>query len=221
MIKNTLIITALFSTILLLNCSSKQDCIEGINLLPMYGKEKKCDEQIKIDNQFLTDCDKLFKNRKDAAKVYIEKAWGYFYNNDTETSMKRFNQAWLLDKNNAEIYWGLGNLMGMKHELKQSISLFEKSIRLNPNNSKVYECISTSYGQLFFETKKLEYLNLTIKNLKKAVKLDPKNAKNYGSLASAYAYYMQKDSLKKYIEITDKLDPKMINPEVRKIALQK
>jgi Tfp pilus assembly protein PilF len=187
----------------------------------MYGEVKKCDEQINSDNEFLADCDKEFKTRKEASQKYIEKAWGYFYNNDTSTSMKRFNQAWLLDKDNAEIYWGFGNLMGIRHEVKQSIPLFEKSIKLNPKNAKVYESMATSYGQLFYETKKVEYLNSTIKNLKSAIKLDQNNANYYGSLTSAYAYFSQKDSLRKYIKITDKLNPEIIAPEIRKIATAK
>lgn len=220
MVCNILKNTILFSAILLLNCSSKQECPEGINLLPMYGEIQKCDEQIKSDNQFLADCDKEFKNRKIASQKYIEKAWGYFYDNDANTAMKRFNQAWLLDKDNAEIYWGFGNLMGLRHETKKSIPLFEKSIKLNPNNAKVYESMATSYGQLFYETKRIEYLDLTIKNLKSAIKLKPNEAKYYGSLTSAYSYFIKKDSLKKYMKITDRLDPKMIEPEVRKIASQ-
>ena len=207
--------------ILLLSFSIKQDCPEGINLLPMYGEAKKCDQQIQSDSNFLADCDKQFINRRLAAEKFVEMAWGYFYKNEPETSMKRFNQAWLLDKENAQVYWGFGNLVGMKHELKQSISLFEKSIQLNPNNPKVYESMATSYGQLFTETKKTEYLNLIIQNLKSSIKLDKNNAKNYGSLASAYSYFTQKDSLKKYLKITDKLNPKMIDPDVRKIATQK
>ncbi|WP_026978899.1 tetratricopeptide repeat protein [Flavobacterium tegetincola] len=216
-LQNTLFIFA----IMLLGCTTKQDCPEGINLLPMYGSVKKCEQQIKSDIAFLLDCDKLFKSRKLAAEHYVGKAWGNFYNNDPETAMKRFNQAWLLDPENAEVYWGFGNLMGMKHELKQSISLFKKSLQINPNNPKVYESMATSYGQLFFETKEVDYLELTIKNLKNALKLDPNNAKIYGSLARSYAYFTQKDSLKKYINLTDKLDPNLISPEVRKIAAEK
>jgi hypothetical protein len=89
---------------------------------------------------------------------------------------------------------------------------------LNPNNAKVYESLAISYGQLFYETKRIEYLDLTINTLKSAIKLEPNNAKYYGSLTSAYSYLIQKDSLKKYLKITDKLDAKMIDPEVRKIA---
>ena len=203
---------------MLLNCSSKQDCPEGINLLPMYGEVKKCKEQIESDNQFLSDCDKLFKTRKEAAEKYVKKAWGYFYNKDPETSMKRFNQAWLLDKNNAQVYWGFGNLTGMKGKPKESIPLFEKSIKLNPNNPKVYESLATSYGQLFYETKNVNHLNSTIDNLKKAIKLDKNNGDLYGKLSNAYAYFMQKDSLRKYIKIAEGLNSKTINPEVKRIA---
>ncbi len=67
----------------------------------------------------------------------------------------------------------------------------------------------------------MEYLDLTVQILKNSLKSDPNNASNYGALTSAYAYYIQKDSLRKYLKITDKLDPKMVSPEVRKIANQK
>jgi tetratricopeptide (TPR) repeat protein len=218
MIKIILNYSVLFSTIIFLSCSPKQNCPDDINLLPMYGEVKKCEEQIEIDKQFLSDCDKQFKNRREASDKYVEIAWGFFYNNDIEASMKRFNQAWLLDKNNSEVYWGFGNLMGMKKNYNQSILLLEKSIKINPNNAKVYESNAISYANIFNETKNVVHLNSTIENLKCAIKLEPENAKYYGLLTSAYSYFTQKDSLRKYLTITDKLDPKMVDPEVRKIA---
>ncbi len=93
----------------------------------MYGEVKKCPEQIEIDNDFLADCDKQFKNRKSAAEYYIQSAWDFFYKNDNVTSMKRFNQAWLLDKQNADIYWGFGNLLGKNGGYEKSIKFFELS----------------------------------------------------------------------------------------------
>lgn len=222
MIKNILTNAFLLTTVFLLNYNSpQQDCPKGINLLPMYGEVKKCEAQIKSDEDFLALCDKQFKSRQEGAQKYVEKAWGYFYDNDTETSMKRFNQAWLLDKNNAEVYWGFGNLTGMKKDFRKSVSLFKKSLKLNPQNPKVYESISTSYSQVFYETKNQQYLDSTVISLKNAIKFDSNNAKYYGSLAGAYSYYTQKDSVRKYIKITDQLDPKMINAEIRKIAGKK
>ena len=204
-----------------LSCKSQEDCPEGINLLPMYGEVKKCEQQIKLDNDFILESEKQFKNRKKGAEYYVSKAWEYFYKNDNDTAMKRFNQAWLLDNTNSEVYWGFGNIMGKKNDFEKSVKYLQKSIQMEPNNAKVYESISTSYGQIFFKTKDIKYLNLTIENLKKSIKIEPQNGRAYGQLASAYSYFMQKDSLIKYIKKTDEIDPKFINPEIREIARKK
>lgn len=134
--------------------------------------------------------------------------------------MMRFNQAWLLDSTNADAYWGFGNLLGIQNQLKESIPFFERSIKLNPNNPRVWESASTSYGQLFVKTNDVELLKTSINYLKKAIQLEP-NARTYGQLTAAYTYFMQKDSARKYLAITDELDPKAIHPEVRKILNEK
>jgi tetratricopeptide (TPR) repeat protein len=214
----TTLLRLTFISTLFLSCSSGQgqDCKEGINLLPMFGKQIKCEDQLKIDRQFLTESDAQFKNRNKAARFYVDKGWEYYYKNDLETSMKRFNQAWLLDTLNADIYWGFGNLLGTKGQFKGSIPLLQKSIQLNSANPKVYECIATSYGQLFFESKDINFLNKSIENLKSSVKIEPKNPAALAQLTAAYSYFTQKDSANKYLLLTDKLDPKAVNPEVRK-----
>uniref|UniRef100_UPI00404B784F tetratricopeptide repeat protein n=1 Tax=Flavobacterium sp. TaxID=239 RepID=UPI00404B784F len=199
------------------SCKSQEDCPEGTNLLPMYGDVQKCEQQIAFDNELIAESEKLFGNRKNAAEKYVSKGWECFYKNDYETSMKRFNQAWLLDSSNPAIYWGFGILMGKKSEFEQSVKYLQKSIEIDRNNAKVYECIATSYGQIFFKTKDIKHLNLSIENLKKAIKIEPNNGSTYGQLANAYAYLKQKDSLKKYIRVTDEIDPKFVNPEDREI----
>ena len=200
------------------SCQSQQDCPEGINLLPMYGEVQKCEKQIELDTEFIKASEKQFKSKTKASEYYVSKGWEYFYSDENELSMKRFNQAWLLDNKNAEIYWGFGNLLGKKGEFEKSIQYFLKSIEIEPKNAKVYESLSVSYGQIFYNTKDTKYLNLVIECLKKAVKLEPKNGRAFGQLASSYSYFVQKDSLRKYIKITDEIDPKFVNLEVREIA---
>tara|TARA_R110000868_G_C10812511_1_gene757958 strand:+ start:329 stop:979 length:651 start_codon:yes stop_codon:yes gene_type:complete len=204
-----------------ISCKGQTECPEGINLLPMYGEVEKCERQLELDNEFVLEASKKFKNRKEASEYFVSKAWEYFYKNDNDTSMKRFNQAWLLDKSNPQTYWGFGNLLGKKNKFDESIKFFKKSIDLDPNNAKVYECISVSYGQMFVKTKDIKFLDLTIENLKKAVKIEPNNGKSLGQLASSYAYLNQKDSLIKYIRKTDEIDSKFVNPETRNSAKKK
>jgi tetratricopeptide (TPR) repeat protein len=204
-----------------LSCKSQTDCPEGINLLPMYGEVKKCEQQIELDNEFILESEKQFKNRKEASEYYVSKGWEYFYKDDNDTSMKRFNQAWLLDNSNSQIYWGFGNILGRKKEFEKSIKYLKKSLEIEPNNPKVYECISISYGQLYSKTKEIKYLNLRIENLNKAIKIEPKNGRALGELANTYKCLNQKDSVAKYIRKTDEIDPNFVNPELRKSISKK
>ena len=196
----------------------QSDCPKDINTLPMYGHVKKCKEQLDSDKDFLAQCEKQFKSRKEAAQFHVDKGWEYFYKNQFETAMKRFNQAWLLDSLNADIYWGYGNILGMKNrDFKQSLVFLEQSLKMNANNPRVWESASTSCGQLFYQTKDKRLLDKSIQYLKNSIKLEPNNARAYGQLTAAYSYFIQKDSARKYLKITDKLDPSAVNPEVRKI----
>lgn len=203
--------------ILLLGCTSKQDCPEKINLIPMFGRLKKCEEQLKADKEFIAQCDNYYKNRNEATQHHVDMGWELFYKNQLDSAMMRFNQAWLLDSTNADVHWAFGNILVTQHKFKESIPFFIRSIEINPNNPKVYEGISSSYGQLFFETKDIEYLNLTIESLKNAIRINPDNVKAFAELTAAYSYFTQQDSAKKYLEITDKIDPNAVNPEVRKL----
>jgi tetratricopeptide (TPR) repeat protein len=197
-----------------LSCAHSQDCVDGINKLPMYGNIKKCKQQIADDSTFVTDCDKL-GTRIDVAKHMIMRGWQYFYNKNLDTAMMRFNQAWLLDSANSEIYWGFGDILGAQGQFKQSIPFFERSLKLKNDNARVWEDESVSYGNMFFQTKDVKFLNSTIYLLKRAIVLDPKNARLYGQLTASYSYFMQKDSARKYLNITDQLNPNAVNPQVR------
>jgi tetratricopeptide (TPR) repeat protein len=210
----------LLLTFVLLGCTP-DDCPEGINKLPLYGRQKKCKEQIQSDNEFLKEADKNFENRQVAAKYYIDRAWNYFYENKLDTSIMRFNQAWLLDSLNSDIFWGFGNILGRQKKYKESTEFFEISIKMNPNNETVYECAATSYGNLFYQTKDKKALDKSIECLKKALFLDSKNARVLGQLAASYSYFVKKDSALKYLKLTDEIDPKMINPDVRKMLTNK
>jgi tetratricopeptide (TPR) repeat protein len=199
------------------SCAQSQDCVDGINKLPMFGGVKKCKEQVELDNQFLAACDKTGKTRKEMARHMIDRGWEYLYAKKLDTSMMRFNQAWLLDSLNADEYWGFANLLGIQEKFKESIPFFEKSLKINPDNARAWNDESTSYGNMFFQTKNTKYLNACIFCLKKAIHLDPQNSHYYGQLTSAYTYFMQKDSARKYLKITERLDPSAVNPEVRKM----
>jgi tetratricopeptide (TPR) repeat protein len=215
-----LIIIICFSiSLLATSCAHSQDCIDGINKLPLYGNGtvKKCKEQIEDDKRFIAFCEKT-STRKDAAAHMVMRGWQYFYSKNLDTSVMRFNQAWLLDSLNAELYWGLGDILGSQGKFMESLPFFERSLKLDSANPKVLADEANSYGNVFFATKDIKYLNSVIGCLKKAIYLSPNSAQYYASLTGAYSYFMQKDSAKKYMAITDKIDPSTVSPEVRKMV---
>jgi len=198
------------------SCAQSQDCVDGINKMPLYGngKVKQCPEQLKADQEFIAAEEKI-TSRKAAAAHMIMRGWQYFYKDQLDTSVMRFNQAWLLDSLNAELYWGLGDVLGKQQKFRESIYFFERSLKLDPSKPKVWADESVSYGNLFMQSHDVKVLDSAINSLKKAIVLNPNNPQYYSQLTSAYSYFMQKDSARKYLEITDKLDPKAINPEAR------
>jgi len=204
--------------LLLVGCSTASiNCPEGINLLPRYGSKPKCPEQTEADREFVASCDTQFTSRKLASEHHSAVGWGFFERRQLDDAMKRFNQAWLLDSTNADVYWGFASVLGMKQQFRASIPLFVKYLELNPAKANAWEGLSTSYGQLFFQTKDVALLGKSIDALKSCVKIDPANARAYGQLAGAYSYFVQKDSARKYLALADRLNPQAVNPEVRKM----
>jgi len=195
---------------------SVDNCPDGINLLPMYGRVKKCPELIAIDEKFLKAMDVEYKgNRKQAAQHCVKRGWEYFYANKPDTSMMRFNQAWLLDSLNANVYWGFADLMGKQGKFMESIPLFERSLELNPSNAKILQDASNTYGQLFSKTGDQKHLSKAIIYLTKASKLDLKNVQILTQLAMAYHYSARKDSAMKYLKEANAIDPAAVDPRIK------
>ena len=101
---------AFYTTILILiifgSCHSQENKID--NTLPMYGGTEKSKEHKEIDEEFIEDCLKQFGSIDSSVNVQIDNAWRYFYHNDLETAMKRFNQAWLLNPEFPDSYFEIG-----------------------------------------------------------------------------------------------------------------
>lgn len=199
-------------------CGWTADCPEMINLLPMFGNAVKCPEQIQADSAFLLTVDKQYKgDRKRAAKDWTQRAWTYFNRNVPDTAMMRFNQAWLLDSTNADIFLGFGSLLGNQKKFREAILLFKKSIHLHPDNPIVWASVGLSYGNLFMRSDNRSELDSCIKYFKGSYRLDPLNGATVSKLAFAYAHAMEKDSAKKYETITDGINPGLLPKEVRKM----
>ena len=50
----------------------------------------------------------------DFSRDATHRGWEAYYQGDFDTAIKRFNQGWMFDRENPEVYWGFGLIMGQR-----------------------------------------------------------------------------------------------------------
>ena len=134
----TRIIGVLFLTIsigfgILYGCSSRET---PLNEQPMYGNIPPDPGLQKIHDKFIKTVIKDCGSREAAIEQGLGTAWYFYSKNDFKTAIKRFNQVWLLDPNNAQVFYGFGLLMDRQGKEDDAIAFYKKSLELDPKNEK-------------------------------------------------------------------------------------
>ena len=128
----------LFVLVALLIIPSSAHC-ERLNEIPLYAGHEKTKEMIALDEEFIKSASGHFNGSKEkAAEYFIAKGWSFIKKGNWRTAVKRFNQSWLLDPKNPNVYWGLAAAMGDKGDFKLSCELFEKGTILHPKAGHFY-----------------------------------------------------------------------------------
>jgi hypothetical protein len=83
------------------------------NTLPLFGGTGvvKTPLQMKSDEEFVQKSIQLAGTREKACPEVLKLGWATLQQGDTTTAMKRFNQAWLLDPSNPEVYKGFATTL--------------------------------------------------------------------------------------------------------------
>jgi tetratricopeptide (TPR) repeat protein len=118
---------------------------KDISLLPEYGNVKKDAGQINADNEFSEAVLKQFKTAKEGADYFIKRGFDFLYSGDLQTAMRRFNQAWLLDKKNENVYWGFGAVYGILGDNDEAITQYDNGLLVNPKSAVILTDKATIY----------------------------------------------------------------------------
>jgi len=117
-----------------------------IRLLPKYGNKPKTKEQKKADQEYIDTQIELFKDRTAASNDVISSGFNYLlYRGDAKTAMYRFNQAYLLDSLNSDIYWGYAAVYMTLGKYEKARQQYDEGLSINPNNTHLL----TDYGNYF------------------------------------------------------------------------
>lgn len=81
-----------------------------------------------------------------------QRGWKAYYQGDLDTAIKRFNQAWMFDRENYEVYWGFGLIMGQRASkqdpetsLKESIRFLQMANEKEPKNGRIIGDLAFSH----------------------------------------------------------------------------
>jgi len=112
-----------------------------INELPMYG------------GQHYPTVERNTALSRDAT----QRGWNAYYQGDFDTAIKRFNQGWMFDRENPEVYWGFGLIMGQRssqenpeENLKESIRFLQIAVDKDPQNGRIMGDLAFSNTLLGF-----------------------------------------------------------------------
>jgi tetratricopeptide (TPR) repeat protein len=151
---------------------------QPLNELPLYGGFKKTVSQKQADEVFIRSAIHEMGSREKAAEHIVVRGWQALSRDDIKTAIKRFNQAWLINPDNGQVYWGLAITQAKQEKFDSAIELFRKGDKIIKDNPRFF----ADYGYAItrksteLKNKKLDHIAISEKGieiLKKAITLDP------------------------------------------------
>ena len=166
-----------------------------VDEVPMYGgmDRTKYKSLRKGDKKFIDGVTKKFGSRENASQIWVETGFSYYQNNQLEMAMRRFNQAWLLNPENPEVYVGFASVLHDQGKHCEAKDFMNKSLELNPPlNQGIYaDAARVTALCALSENKSSESENKILLEeseqlFKKSEEIEPNKQYLYGLWASSY-----------------------------------
>lgn len=182
-----------------------------ISLQPEYGNFQKSEEQIKSDNEFIDEILNHYKSREEASDKMVELGFTYLYERgDFVTAMKRFNQAFLLNNENADIYYGYGTVYFNLGAFDEARNQYDKGLAINSNHSEILTDYGTTYLGDYYNQDDEKLLEPALNYLEKSYEIDDKNSNTIYKLSIVNMYLNKCKEANRYF----KEAKKMKNPNI-------
>lgn len=181
------------------------------SLMPMYGGIEKTPGRKMADEEFVKTVIKLAGSQEKASTEAITRAKNFFQEGDLDMAMMRYNEAWLIDKNNPEAYLGFGIISGERGQIDEAIKYLYKALELKPDYAEAAYNIGFAYSQKSYQpslsqSEKIEALKNAIKYFEDATQKDSSKAYYYGEWANVLYELGDYQEASRILGMAEKID---------------
>lgn len=150
------------------------------NELPMYGEGRFPEALREANRELVRTAYKAGISLTASSNLAMDRGWEAVSEGDLSLAIRRFNQAWLLDRRNGAAYWGFGVILFKRDgDLPGAIKMMKRARRLQPGNPHML----VDYGRVLEESGKAGDAAVVFLD---AVSLDPDTPYAYVGLVRAY-----------------------------------
>ncbi len=189
-----------------------------ISLQPEYGNVKKNESQKVDDENFKKDILEHYKGDTNAASEKMsDLGFTYLYEKgDFVTAMRRFNQAFMLNPQNADAYYGFGTIFFNLGAMEMAREQYDKGLKIDPKHPKILTDYGTTYLGDYYESlengkgNSTEFLEKSQEYLEKSLEYDKKDSNTIYKLSIVKMYIGDCKEAKELL----KKAKKMNNPNV-------
>ena len=199
----------------------QKEAQSNIRLLPKYGGVVKTKEQKEADEELIKMYVAQAGTPRKASELLVKLGFDYLYKNDLKTAMYRFNQAWLLDPKNENVYWGFGAIYFTFQDFVAASKQYEEGLRINPNSSNIITDQATIYLTQFNTNNNANNLASAIKLFRKSYSIDPKNQNTLIKMSNCYFIKNDCKNAWRYYNECKRLGGKPITEEYTAALTQK
>ena len=124
---------AFFTAIILATSLASASALEK----PLWEELTKTEKMLAADREFVEAMRKVHNgDLKTGATYSVRQGWDAFSKGDMDVAIRRFNQAWLLDPENGDLYWGFAVATHVRGDgLEQSERWFAEAERRIHNSA--------------------------------------------------------------------------------------
>ena len=105
-----------------------------VDELPMYGgmDRSKVPELKAGDEKFIADVTAQFGSRERASDAWTEQGFEFYRQDKLDMAMRRFNQAWLLNPSNPEVYSGFASILSDQRKFCEAKNMLDIGFAKGP-----------------------------------------------------------------------------------------